>query len=387
MLFVEFNEDGTVGGSHKAMAETLLALPKHGFEPLACFNEENRFADLLRTGGVPVHVVAAARRQEREGLSGGLAARRLAVHARKIARRVGWLRAWGVDLLHLNNHPALGSGDWIPAALLLGIPVVSSARGLHPDHSAANRFFVRRVRRILCDSDWAAAQFDAYGVPRERVETVYLGVDAAAHRASVSRSRNDVRAEFGFATDDIVACMVGNVRHWKGHHAVIEAIALMPDAARRGFRMLFVGDVAPVDRGYREMLDARAAELGITANVAFAGVRTKPADFVAASDVAVHASVTPEPFGTVVIEAMALGKPVVVANAGGPAEIVTAGSGLLHDPADPRQLAGLLGQLAVDPGLRQRLGTGALARVEFFALDRHVATTARIYRDVLGLPS
>lgn len=384
-MFFEGNEDGTVGGSHKAMFDTLLSLPAEGFEPVACFNQENRFAVALRARGVETHVVEADRQQEEQWRARAPAASRLPIHAIAIARRARWLRKWRVDLLHLNNHPVVGAGDWIPGALLSGVPVVASAQGGYAPASAPIRWLARRLKRVLCDSDWVGTQLSYLNLALGISETVYLGVDIVARRASVRRSRAEVRQELGLGEDDLVACMVGNVRGWKGQHVLVEAIGRMPLEWRRRTKALIVGDVRGDDASYHGQILSRAEALGIADQVIFTGGRTDAADLVAASDVAVHASVTPEPFGLVVVEAMALGVPVVASNAGGPAEILTPKSGLLHDPSRPEELAAHLLSLSQDPALRAKLGQGALERVETFSLERHVATTTRIYREVLGV--
>ena len=79
-----------------------------------------------------------------------------------------------------------------------------------------------------------------------------------------------------------------------------------------------------------------------------------------ALDVVVHASTEPEPFGLVIAEAMACGRPVIASRAGGAAEIVEPGvDGLSFSPGDVGQLAGAIARLAADPDERRRLGEAA----------------------------
>ena len=98
-------------------------------------------------------------------------------------------------------------------------------------------------------------------------------------------------------------------------------------------------------------------------------------------DVAVHASTRPEPFGLTIVEAMGCGKPVVVAAAGGAAELFTPGhDGLGHVPGDATGLAGAIARLAADPGLRARLGANARrTAVERFSQERYGREIAAIY--------
>src|SRR6185436_5987649 len=98
-----------------------------------------------------------------------------------------------------------------------------------------------------------------------------------------------------------------------------------------------------------EELRARADELGISARIGFTGFVSDPAAAMRALDVVVHASIEPEPFGLVIAEAMACGRPVIVSDAGGAAEIVTSGvNALVNSPGDADALADRIAQLAAD---------------------------------------
>jgi glycosyltransferase involved in cell wall biosynthesis len=101
-------------------------------------------------------------------------------------------------------------------------------------------------------------------------------------------------------------------------------------------------------------------------------------------DISVHASIVPEPFGQVVVEAMAAGLPIVAADAGGPAEIVTHEvDGLLYPAGDIGALASLLRRLAADASLRARLGQGARRRAGDFTPEAAVAALMAVYGRIL----
>ena len=103
-------------------------------------------------------------------------------------------------------------------------------------------------------------------------------------------------------------------------------------------------------------------------------------------DVVVHASTKPEPFGMVIAEAMACGKPVIVSNAGGAAELFEDGlTGLAHTPGDTAALARQIERLVSDKELRLRLGENGYAsvRVRFQASDM-AKRFAELYLKVAG---
>ncbi len=128
------------------------------------------------------------------------------------------------------------------------------------------------------------------------------------------------------------------------------------------------------------------AAAGLAGQVRLLGQRSDLPDLMRAADVVLHTSVRPEPFGLVVVEAMALGRPVLASRLGGPAEIISEGAGLLFDPSKPEDLGRLLLQLLEEPALRDRLAARAEERAEVFDVRRTVAGVQGCYEALLGLP-
>jgi glycosyltransferase involved in cell wall biosynthesis len=181
--------------------------------------------------------------------------------------------------------------------------------------------------------------------------------------------------------------LIGTFARWKGHEIFLRAIAQMrPDVPVRGY---LIGDAVYDTEGSqysRGELRRLVDSLGIAGRVGFTGFVSCPERALRALDVVVHASTEPEPFGLVIIEAMATGRPVVVSLAGGAAEIVTAGEDALgHLPGDVGALSARLMALATDEGLRSRIGRAgrktAEARFDRARLGEQVAP---IYQSVVG---
>ncbi len=136
-----------------------------------------------------------------------------------------------------------------------------------------------------------------------------------------------------------------------------------------------------------------AASLGLAGRVGFVPFQTETADVYRGLDVVVHASTQPEPFGRTIAEAMACARPVIVARAGGAAELFNEGEDALGvPPGDPEALAGAIRRLVDDADLRQRIGQNArrtaVARFDRARLGPEVVEAYRALGIVtLGEPS
>jgi glycosyltransferase involved in cell wall biosynthesis len=131
-------------------------------------------------------------------------------------------------------------------------------------------------------------------------------------------------------------------------------------------------------------LRALASQLGLADRVGFTGFVDDVAAAMRALDIVVHASTQPEPFGLSIIEAMAVGRPVIASRAGGAAEIVEASGGaVFHSPGDAADLANRIAQLAGDSAKRQCLGRAGRAATErLFARPRLAQQLIPIYERV-----
>jgi glycosyltransferase involved in cell wall biosynthesis len=380
VLYVEFNEDYTVGGSHRAVFDLVRHLPKDRYEPVVLYYQENVYADRLRALGVQVIAVTDARAREREVNSRGTVARRRAQQLWGVWWRRQLVRRERIDVVHLNGSPFIGGDDWLPAARLAGVPCVVTALTTIPStHGTVHRMLARHFDQVIAVSEYVESGLRSAGIPAARMRRVYPGVDIDDLRARVVTPRAEVRRTLSVGEDVVLVAMVGNIRRWKGQHVVLAALAAMPESVRSCLRVIFVGAVAPHAEPYAAELAATVERERLGGTVMFLGGRSDVPDLLAASDVAIHASVDPEPFGLVVPEAMALGNAVIAARAGGPIEIVTPTTGILFDPASPAELAAHLTALVLDPEHRRSLAARAPERAEHFSIARHVEGNLAVY--------
>lgn len=183
-------------------------------------------------------------------------------------------------------------------------------------------------------------------------------------------------------TGNVTVGIVGRLAPWKGQHVFLDGFA----EAFRGtnVRGRIIGSALFGEDEYAASLPRRAGRLGISSQIDFAGFRPDVWKELDGLEILVHCSITPEPFGQVVLEGMAAGLAVIASAAGGPAEVIISGvNGILTPPGDVGELAAALRRLHEDSGLRAKLGAAAQERSREFTPERTAQQLLGIYRTIL----
>lgn len=290
-----------------------------------------------------------------------------------------------VDILHAHQYT-----PFLQSMLSRGVtgdrPVVFTEHGRHvPDcpgrkRVLANRLLLRRRDRLIaCGGAVRDALIQNEGLPADRVEVIYNGVDLAALSQPSATARTAIRDEFGFGADDYVAVQIARLHPLKDHRTALRAIDRLRQLVP-ATRLLLAGD-----GDERSAIEATVRELGLQDHVRLAGTRSDIADLLQAADVFLLTSLS-EGIPLTVIEAMAAERPVVSTDAGGLPEMIRAGdNGILTAIGDAEGLARALQQLHADPARRHRMGRNAQRTAqERFALDRMLQAYADVYDDVLA---
>lgn len=361
-----------LGGAEQSLLLLLRHLDRERFQPLlAC--PPGALAEAARALGVTVLPVALPR------LRGEPAALlRLAATSTALANAA---RHAGAALVHCNVLRAAVYA--VPAALLSRLPLVWHVRDMHgpgtPGGTWFPRLMCRAATRTIAISRAVAAPLPC----PDRTIIIHNGVDLAEFTPEGDTTQ--LRSALGTSPGVPLVGIVGRVWPWKGQADFLRAAALVarahPDAC-----FLVVGDaVFATDHDYLGELRALAAGLGIDERVHFTGYRTDVPRIMAALDLVVHCS-RAEPFGRVLIEAMAAGRPVVAYADGGVPEIVVDGTtGLLAPPGDVAALAQAIDRLLHDRQLRERMGRAGRARVVSRFDARAVARAVEaVYAEILG---
>jgi glycosyltransferase involved in cell wall biosynthesis len=196
--------------------------------------------------------------------------------------------------------------------------------------------------------------------PSMPIEVAYNPVSATDPR-SLEGARSAMRSELGTADDAVVIIQVSRLESWKGHTLHLEALGMLRDVP--GWVCWQVGGPQRErEVTYLRSLELKAAELGIADRVRFVGQRSDVARLMAAADIFCQPNSEAESFGTVFVEALISGLPVVSTRIGGAIEIVDQTCGRLVEPGNVRELAATLRELIADPSMRGNLGNSGPRR-------------------------
>lgn len=304
---------------------------------------------------------------------------------------VGLMRREGVDLVHARSRAPAWSA-W-RACRRTGTPFVTTVHAHYAINLPGKRRYnsvMTRGDRVIAISNYIAGYIqENYKVDPAVIRTIPRGIDvrrldpAAVTAERVIKMARDWRLPDGVP----VIAVPARLTRLKGHLVILDALARL----RIGeVRCLFIGS----DQGrkrYRGELEARIRKLGLESSVHITDHCDDMASAYKLADVVVSATTEPEGFGRVIVEAQAMGRPVIATAIGAPQETVIPGqTGWLVPPGDPDALAGALEEaLTLSPDQRQALAERTIAHVrEHYSRERMCDSTLDVYEELLiGRPA
>lgn len=355
------------GGAERGCIDMALALAEAGGTPLVASQGGPMVRELDRAGIAHLTLPLASKNP--------LTIRK---NARKLARII---RERHVDIVHARSRAPAWSA-WL-ACRETGARYMTTFHAPYNFGNGLKRWYnsvMARGERIIAISDFIRRHIlDSYAVDPARIRTIHRGIDRAVFAPDrVSSARLvQLAKQWRLPDDRPVVLLPGRLTRWKGQTVLIEALEKL---GRKDVVCLLVGS----DQGrssYRQELESRVERAGLGGVVVMTDHCSDMAAAYLLSTVVVSASREPEAFGRVIVEAQAMGKPVIVSAIGAYQETVIPGeTAWVVPPGDALALAGALRE-ALSLTTEQRDAIGA--RAQAFVADRY--TKELMCADTLGV--
>ncbi|NOR71170.1 MAG: glycosyltransferase [Methylomarinum sp.] len=285
------------------------------------------------------------------------------------------------DLIHANNEPLCNR-----AALLVGkilkIPTVCHVRG-DQDGSKLMTWAFSLPDHFIPVSHWVADNIQKkLNVPPKKITVIYDGI--ALDKLHITADGTSFRKQLNIQEDAFSVGLVGLLIPWKGQEIFLDAAKLLKEKIPH-LKMIIIGGTPDDCISYEEMLRQRVKDESLEDIVVFTGhISDMPAAYNGVS-IVLSASTSPEPLGTVVIESMAMGRPLIGPNHGGAKEMMEHNkTGLLFEAGNATSLADTIYQFYNSKDLREKLGKAAREKaLATFAVEDHVKHVQNIYNQLL----
>lgn len=381
VLYVNSSASGY--GGEICLLEMVSRLSAKGIEPLVILPEEGILTKKLSEKGISYRIMPLA-----------ILSRQIFKPDRFIRFGMNFLpsiiclsriiKTERIELVHSNTSLVISGAI---AAKLSRIPHIWHIREIFDCRFGIFRLFLKYFilifsTRLICISEAVRKKF-----PKDdpRINVVYDGVDI--NLWNLERKENRILERFGIKPEEIVIAMVGRINYWKGQDVFIRAAKIVVEEFPES-KFLVIGDYLKEYAGIAGRLFQMVDEYRLKDKVIFTGYldRENVLDIMASVDIVVHTSKRPEPFGGVIIEAMAVNKPVIATASGGPLETVEDKvTGILIPPKNFRAMASAIISLIQKPNLRKDMGRLAREKTtRYFNIDNTIRQIELIYRGTRG---
>lgn len=364
ILYIHGGGD-TIGGLETYLAKSL----KHHkrYKPYLGIVKKGRFTDYIKELGI----------ENVLNLDGGRL-RELHKTLKAVLNAVKFIKINNVSLII-----AHGTHAWIFAWLIAKISRIKSIffiQGIIQKNDFKRHDLVAIGLRMKPDLYISNSEFSASSIKKYLSNNVYVNHLAADisdfDKIDEDESKMKLRKEFQIDENKLVFSVVGRIQEWKGQDVVIKSFNNMHYNDR--VCILIVGDCTfeEDNQYYNQLLDLA----GENPNVIFTGFRKDIPYIMKGSDVIIHSSNNPEPFGIVIVEGMMSKKPVIATAHGGPLEIIDNNKdGLLYEPANYKQLSSLMDKVVRDKGLREKLSRNAYIKSKNnFSMEKSISNLEKI---------
>jgi glycosyltransferase involved in cell wall biosynthesis len=361
-ILVISNYGFMVGGGEHSFVDLILNLPEK-FKPVIIAPTRGNLTEKFKAGGLETLTIPMP---SLKPWYFGNILRGLKLHYQ-------YCRRHNISLIYANGSRAAFYGGIV--GRLLRIPVVWHCRVAERD------FYFDPILKFLCtrivaNSGATAKRFGSQD--RSKIQVIYNGLDLnwlqdeTVHRATLA------------GDDWKVLLVVGRVSKWKRHDlafSAFEAVARFDPKVH----LICLGAKDQGEQKWWDKIQKQTRNSTVSERVHWIGQVDDVRPWLKSASVLILPSEN-EPFGRVLVEAMALGVPVVATRSGGVPEIVREGrEGFLVVAGKADEIASAVKKILNDESTRDRIGQAAIKRAEFFSLDKHVTGMTRLFEETVGL--
>lgn len=383
-----------LGGGEIAILNLVRHLNLELYEPVFISFSDGPLVQKLRDSNVTVHVLSLPpdivhAKKDELGAKSIFQVREIALLLKHMVELVKLTKQIKPDIIHTNSLKSDVIGGLV--GRLTGVPVVWHIRDRITDQYLPPK--VAKIFKMLCryvpntviaNSNSTLDCLELPGL-RKKHKAIYSGADLKNFVV------NDGVDLVGYkqmtksnATESPKIALIGRISPWKGQHIFIKAAAQVLRSVPSA-KFLIVGSALFGESEYEAEIHKLVKDLGIESAVEFIGFTDDVPGFLSTVEIVVHASTLGEPFGQVVIEAMASAKPIIATDGGAIPEIVEHGvTGLIVPMSDVSAMAEAITVLAKDDLLRNFIAhAGHECVKKRFTIERTADLVMQVYSDML----
>ncbi|MBD3181531.1 glycosyltransferase [Candidatus Poribacteria bacterium] len=368
------SSSGYTGGAEISLYHLVMDLNKDRYEPFVLCPHSGNLVDKFKTNQISTCIIPLPSWRKIKSLPFKYSC---------LDRVIRFAQSKSINLIHCNtiwvNHYACKTGK------KLDIPVICHLRDLIAVEQV-KKYSLDKINAVIAISDSVREVLIKSGIDNKRVYRIYNGVDLSLFK----NLKRTLRREY--SVSGYLVGIVGQMNptsQWKGQREFLHAAAEILKSRSDVHFVLIGGDNTPVSSpehgSYIKELKELSRQLNIDEKTIFTGFRKDIPNVMASLDILVSASWA-EPFGRVIIEAMAAGCPVIATKAGGAPEIVCDNiTGKLVPPKNPRAIANGVLEILQDAELMRNMSYAGQKRArDKFSIDKNVREIQKVYQHIFN---
>lgn len=362
-----FDHVAQLSGGERSLLLILKKLNKELFEPVLVTPKEGPLTEAVSEIGieteiVPFPKVVLERKRKETGITSLVVSLIFIIPG--LLHLISIIKRKKIHLIYTNSQKAHLIG--LLAGLFLRVPVIWHFRDIL--HKGAVRRIVRFfvfyfVTHVIAISHAVSEQFNFLDRKSKKVSVFYNAIDMEDFFRKAKESKVDLRRENSIPDDSILVAAVGQIAKWKGQEYLIYVAKELVKKYKNVY-FFIIGKPLFLENEYNKKLVNLVSKYNIEGRVFLTGFRTDIEGVMNDIDILLHTPIEPEPFGRVLIEAMAGRALVVSFDIGAIREVVSEEIGFLIKPFDRKKLLSVVSSLIEDGKLRKKLGMKSRSYVE-----------------------